>query len=403
MAKIKPFKAVRANKNNVSNVVTKSYDTYTEKEIQEIIKHNRNSFLQIIHPFFKKNTFNSIDEKFEAVKKKYDFFKAKEILKKEEKPLFYLYEKQTGIGNFIGIIAAASTKDYKNNIIKKHEKTLKKRETLFKNYLKKTGFNAEPVLLTYPDEPIINEIIEKNRKKKPEYLFTTKNEKKHSLWLINNEIDIAKIQSTFKKIKSLYIADGHHRIASSYLLAKELKTKKSKYFLSYLISETNLKIASFNRLISTLNGLTEDAFLDALSKKFTVSLSEKPFIEPKNSHEFSMYLGNKTYLIKLKKENYNFKTSLHHLDTHILHKNIIRNILGIKNVRKDKRITYIAQHNGQEILKNKVLNGDFKIAFGLFPATVKQMKNISDEGLTMPPKSTYILPKLKSGLIIYEF
>ncbi len=403
MAKVKPFRAVRAKKDNVNNVVTRSYDTYTEKEIQDIIEQNPNSFLQIIHPFFKKNTFHSLDEKFEAVKKKYNFFKAKEILKKEEKPLFYLYKKQTETGDFIGLIAATSTKDYKNNIIKKHEKTLKKREILFKNYLKKTGFNAEPVLLTYPDEPIINEIIKKYQQEKPEYQFTTKNGKLHSLWLINNEVDITTIQTVFKKIKSLYIADGHHRSASSYLLGKELKTKKSKYFLSYLISESNLKIASFNRLINTLNGLTENDFLEALSKKFTVSLSEKPFFEPKNSHEFSMYLGDKAYLLKLKKESYNFKTSLHHLDTHILHKNIVKNILGIKNVRTDKRITYIAQHHGQEILKNKVLKGEFKVAFGLFPATVEQMKNISDEGLTMPPKSTYILPKLKSGLIIYEF
>lgn len=402
MAKLKPFKAIRANSDNVNQVITRSYDTYIEEEILNILQKNPNSFLQIIHPFFKTENFNSLDEKFDAVKNKYNSFKENKILKKEEKAVFYLYKKQTETNDFIGIIAATSIKDYKKNIIKKHEKTLKKREILFKNYLKKTGFNAEPVLLTYPDHPVVNQIISDYQKQKPEYHFT-KDNKTHSLWLINNKKDIKSIQSVFKEINALYIADGHHRSASSYLLGKELKTKKSKYFLSYLISESNLKIASFNRLIKTLNGLTNEEFLNKLSKKFEIECINQPFFEPKKSHEFSMYLGNKTYLLKLKTESYKFKTALHHLDTHILHKNILKNILGIKDVRTDKRISYIAQHYGQEYLKNKVKTEEYKVAFGLYPTTVEQMKNISDAGLTMPPKSTYILPKLKSGLIIYEF
>ncbi|HFS67844.1 MAG TPA: DUF1015 domain-containing protein, partial [Flavobacteriia bacterium] len=377
--------------------------TYQESEIQEILKKNPYSFLQIIHPFFKKNTFNTLEEKFENVKKQYESFKDTNIFFRESQPIFYLYKKETENGNFIGLIAATSTKDYKKNIIKKHEKTLKKREILFKNYLKKTGFNAEPVLLTYPDNPTIEKIINAYKVKKPEYQFQTQTGKNHSLWLIDDINDIQNIKNEFKKIESLYIADGHHRSASSYLLSKDLNTKESNYFLSYLIPESNLKIASFNRLVNTLNNLSESDFLQKLSKKFDIIKMEEAILEPNESHQFSMYLGNNTYLLKLKSTAYNFKTSLHELDTHILYKNILKKILGIENVRTDKRLAYISQFKGQQYLKDKVVSGEFKVAFGLFPATIEQMKKISDEGLIMPPKSTYILPKLKSGLIIYEF
>ncbi len=403
MAKVQPFKAVRASSNIINQVVTCSYDTYSEKEIQQILTENSNSFLQIIHPFFNQDTYKTLEVKFEAVKDKYLSFKKKNILIKDNKAIYYLYQKETLNGSFIGIIAATSTKDYKKNSIKRHEKTLKKREILFKNYLKKTGFNAEPVLLTYPDNDTINSIIEKYKNSKPEYHFTTKKGKIHTLWLIDENKDIETIKSAFKSIKSLYIADGHHRTASSYLLSKENKSKESSYFLSYLLSESNLKIASFNRLIKTLNNLTEAEFIQKLSKKFEVIPLSETIYEPKESHEFSMYLGNKTYKLKLKLEGFNFKSSLHHLDTHILYKTILKKILGINNVRTDKRITYVSEYEGQEYLKSKVAKGEFKVAFGLFPVSVKQMKKISNDGLTMPPKSTYILPKLKSGLLIYEF
>ncbi len=403
MAKVKPFKAIRPIKDIVSQVTTRSYDTYSEDEILDIIKTNPNSFLQIIHPFFDKHKFSTIDAKFEAVKDKYTDFKTDKILIQEDTPVYYLYKKTTAFATFIGIIAATSTKDYKKNIIKKHEKTLKKRELLFKNYLKKTGFNAEPVLLTYPDNPIIDSVIKRKQMDTPEYNYISDNGKQHTLWIINNKDDIKIIKKQFKKINSLYIADGHHRSASSYLLSKDLKTKKAKYFLSYLISESNLKISAFNRLINTLNELTEDEFLKKLSKKFIVTKMDTYAFEPEKTHSFSMYLGNHTYLLQLKSQQYTFKNSLHHLDTHILYKNVIKKILGIENVRIDKRISYVGQHYGQEYLKKQVINGNFKVAFGLYPVSVEQMKQISDDNLTMPPKSTYILPKLKSGLIIYEF
>ncbi len=405
MAKVKPFKAIRTSKEIVNKVTTRSYDTYTKQEIKAELNTNPHSFLHIIQPFFNEVNYNSLDEKFDAIKKQFQKFKEKGIYFKESNSVYYIYRKSTKYGIFIGIIAATSTKDYKNKTIKKHEKTIKKREKLFENYLKHTGFNAEPVLLTYPDNTKINTIITKYQQITPEYAFISENDKKHELWIIKDKIDIKKIKKEFKKIDSLYIADGHHRSASSYLLSKDFKkeNKNYNYFLSYLISESNLKIAAFNRLVKGLNGLDKNIFLQKLEKHFNIIKSNNKTETPKQIHHFSMYLKNEVYLLKFKSKNYNFKSSLHHLDTHILNTIILKKILGIENARTDKRLSYASEYKGQEYLQKNVNSDKFDIAFGLFPVSIEQLKQISEDNLTMPPKSTYILPKLRSGLLIYEY
>ncbi len=405
MARVKPFKAIRSSKEIVNKTTTRSYYTYTQQEIEAELNSNPHSFLHIIQPFFNKVNYNSLDEKFDAIKKQFQKFKEKGIYFKEKYATYYIYKKSTKNGNFIGIIATISTKDYKNKTIKKHEKTIKKREKLFESYLKHTGFNAEPVLLTYPDNTKINTIITKYQQTNPEYAFISENDKKHELWIIKDKIDIKKIKNEFKKIDSLYIADGHHRSASSYLLSKDFKkeNKNYNYFLSYLISESNLKIAAFNRLVKGLNDLDKKLFLQKLEKHFTIIKSNKSTETPKKMHQFSMYLKNEVYLLEFKTKEYNFKSSLHHLDTHILNKIILKKILGIENARTDKRLSYASEYKGQEFLKINVNSNKFDVAFGLFPVSIEQLKQISEDNLTMPPKSTYILPKLRSGLLIYEY
>ncbi len=405
MAKVKPFKAIRTSKKIVNKATTRSYDTYTPQEIETELNTNPHSFLHIIQPFFNKVQYDSLDEKFDAIKKQFQKFKEKGVYFKESNAAYYIYKKATKNGVFIGIIAATSTKDYKNKTIKKHEKTIKKREKLFQNYLKHTGFNAEPVLLTYPDNAKIDEIIAKYQQTIPEYTFTSENDKKHELWIVKDKVDIKKIKKEFKKINSLYIADGHHRSASSYLLSKDFKAenKNYTYFLSYLISESNLKIAAFNRLVKGLNGLDEKTFLHKLEKYFTIIKSNNSTETPKKIHQFSMYLKNKVYLLEFKTKNYTFKSSLHHLDTHILNTIILKKILGIENARTDKRLSYASEYKGQEYLQKNVNSDKFDVAFGLFPISMEQLKQISEDNLTMPPKSTYILPKLRSGLLIYEY
>lgn len=411
MAIVKPFKAVRATRDKVALVSSRSYDEYSPAELSAQLDFNPFSFLHIINPSYANREEITIDKRFATIKSKYNEFKNEHTYIKEEKPVYYVYQKTTPYNNFIGIIAATSTADYDNNIIKKHEKTLKKREVLFKNYLKETGFNAEPVLLTYPDNKEINSIIKKYKSQRAEYEFTTTNNKTHLLWVVEKDNDISKIEKEFNKINSLYIADGHHRSASSSLLAKDLSKNNPNnigneaynYCLSYLIAESNLVIKEFNRLVKHLNGLSEEEFLSKLNKHFKVTKLTETTFKPIKIHSFSIYLGNDVYLAEFKSERDSYKTSLHELDTHILYKYILKKILGIKNIRTDKNISYANNIKGQTYLKNQVKSGKYKVAFGLYSVSFEQMKNVAEENLKMPPKSTYILPKLRSGLIIYEF
>lgn len=412
MAIVKPFKAIRATRDKIALVSSRPYESYSSTELGAQLDFNPFSFLHVISPNYHGHQKISTEERFALIKDKYSEFKEKHTYIEEQKPVYYIYQKTTATSSYIGIIAATSTQDYKDNIIKKHEKTLKKREVLFKNYLKAIGFNAEPVLLTYPDNNKIDAIIAKYKKQRAEYEFTTENNKSHLLWIIDNENDIKAISDEFKKINAIYIADGHHRSASSYLLSKSLQKENPNhtgneaynFCLSYLISESNLQISEFNRLIVDLNGLSNEDFLKKLAKNFKITLLPKNTLthKPTKTHSFSMYLNNDVYLIEFQSKKA-LKSSLHELDSHILYKYVIKKIIGIKDLRHSKQVVYSDSSKGQLFLKEQVQKGTFKVAFGLFPVSIEQLKNVANEGLKMPPKSTYILPKLRSGMLIYEF
>lgn len=411
MATVKPFQAVRATRDKVALVSSRSYDAYSKAELIAQLDFNPFSFLHIISQSYVHLEKLTLEERFTKIKDKYNEFKKEHTYIQEEKPAFYVYQKITPYHNFIGIIAATSTDDYNKGIIKKHEKTLKKREVLFKNYLRATGFNAEPVLLTYPDNDTIDKIINKYKNQRSEYEFTTRNNQTHLLWVVDNKNDIDLITKEFNSTKSLYIADGHHRSASSYLLSKDLAKNNPNhtgneaynYCLSFLISESNLVITEFNRLVKHLNNLTENDFLEKLNKHFKVTKLSKHTYKPEKPMSFSVYLGNDLYLAEFKNQTKKFKTPVHELDVHILYKYILKKILGVNDIRNDKNISYANDIKGQEYLKEQVQSGKYKVAFGLYPISIQQMKKIADKGLKMPPKSTYISPKLRSGLTIYEF
>jgi len=249
------------------------------------------------------------------------------------------------VHSYTGIIAGTATQDYKNGLLKKHEDTLQPREQLFKEYLKTAGFNAEPVLLTYPDDDLVNTIIDSQKKSRPVYDFVTTDHSNHKLWVVNDPVAIKSLQDQFKKMPHIYIADGHHRSASSSLLAGEMGENHDSYnyFMSYLIAQSQLRIYEFNRLVKDLNGLSKEDFLMQLDMKFRIQ-----------NRGLEMY-----------------KPSYGQTD-------LLR-------------------------IKDRVDKGEFTVGFGLFPATVEQLKSIADASMIMPPKSTYIRPKLPSGLTIYEF
>jgi uncharacterized protein (DUF1015 family) len=346
------------------------------------------------------------------VRNRYQEFKEDEIFKKESEASYYIYKIVNRDGlEFHGIIAAASAQDYEDDVIKKHEDTLKYKEDIFVEYLKTVGFNAEPVLLTYPDNDALTALINTVMCDRPEYEFTTTYRDTHYLWPVSQSEKIAEISSLFSSMKTLYIADGHHRSSSSYLLAKDSKAQNEShngsepynYFMSYLIPESELKIYEFNRLIKDLNGLKKEAFLIKLDAHFRIENRGLEYYKPSKKNHFSMYLDGNFYSLYLRKDYYKIENSLDGLDAYILFKLILEPILGITDLRSDKRISYSHGKNDLAYVKTVVDCGDFVVGFGLVPVTTQEMKNIADEGLKMPPKSTYIEPKLRSGITIYEF
>jgi len=412
MAIVKPFKAVRASRDKVAMVSSKPYEIYTPEMRNAKLAFNPFTFLHVINPGYKYQKQNIFGElRFKLVHNRYLEFKEDKVFTQDKIPAFYIYQKNTATKSFCGIIAATSVADYHNKVIKKHEGTLKKRELLFENYLKNTGFNAEPVLLTYPDNEEIDSIIKKYKVQRPEYEFSTTDKDTHVLWVVNNAIDIEKITTAFKEIDTLYIADGHHRSTSSCLLAERLAKENPKhtgaedynFFMSYLLPESELSIFEFNRFITDLNGLTPNEFLIELDTFFRIENRRQELYKPKEKHHFSMYLNDNFYALYLRKSLYNFTDALSKLDAQILYKTVLKPILGIDDIRNDSKIVYSQNKTDSLELKSKVDSGDFKVSFGMLPTTIKELKEIVDGDLLMPPKTTYIEPKLRSALTIYEF
>jgi uncharacterized protein (DUF1015 family) len=412
MSKILPFKAVRPTRDKVSLVASRSYQSYTQAEREARLDYNPFSFLHIVNPGYKYDKEISGEARYNLVKNRYLEFKEDGIFIQDQSPCYYIYKiVDRDNQEFNGIVAAASVEDYNNNIIKKHEDTIASREVIFKDYLKTVGFNAEPVLLTYPKNNTISTIIKEKQKERAEFEFTTTYRDTHYLWLIDNPEDINSISDAFSNIKTLYIADGHHRSSSSKLLCEDLKSNNLQhtgnetynYFMSYLICEEELKINQFNRLVKDLNGLSKEEFLIQLDTMFRIENRGIMPYQPSKQHHFSMYLDGEFYSLYLRKSNYIFNTALDQLDAQILYKTILEPILGITDLRNDNRIMYLSGKKDIVNLKSMVDSNTFKVGFGMIPATIEQMKLIADQNLTMPPKSTYIEPKLRSGVTIYEF
>ncbi|WP_370390894.1 DUF1015 domain-containing protein [uncultured Winogradskyella sp.] len=412
MAKVIPFKAVRPTRAIVGLVASRPYDSYTVDERESRMDYNPYSFLHIVNPGYKYDKIIKGEERYKLVRNRYLEFKEDGIFNQDKAPAFYVYKIVNRHGQvFSGIIGATSAEDYENDVIKKHEDTLAKREETFKTYLQTVGFNAEPVLLTYPDNSTIAKIIKETQKGYAEFEFTMTYRDTHYLWKIDDPETIAVIQKEFEDMNTIYIADGHHRSASSYLLYKDEKEKNPNhlgnepynFFMSYLIPESDLVIHEFSRLVKDLNGLTKEEFLIKLDAIYRIENRGIMPYHPSKQHHFSMYLDGEYYSLYLRKALYKFDTALDKLDAQLLYKTVLQPILGIDDLRNDDRIEYVNGRHEIVTIKSSVDSGDFEVGFGMIPATVSQIKEIADEGLKMPPKSTYILPKLRSGITIYEF
>ena len=409
MIKINPFQAIRPTRDKAYLVASRSYLSYSETTLREKLLNNPYTFLQVINPEYSLDSpiLHGI-EKYKLVRQKYLNFRSDGTLVKDEKPCFYIYQQVTQENIYTGIIVAASIDDYLNGIIKLHEHTISKREVMFSDYLEHTGFNAEPVLLTYPKIPRVNEIMNVYMQERPEYEFTSTNKVLHNLWLIDKDIDIKEIQSLFMKVDSVYIADGHHRSASSALYCNRKREQLTNikgsepfnYFMSFMIDDEQMRIYDFNRLVKDLNGWSINEYLLKVGEVYNIEKNVNH--KPTQKDEIYMYLDGNWFSLIAKANTYDASHCVDHLDPAILSKNILDPILGIKDIRNDQRIDFMDGKQGLTSLKNAVDSGDYRVAFALKPITIEQLKHVSDQNEVMPPKSTYIEPKLRSGLTIYS-
>lgn len=405
MAKIVPFKAVRPTRDKVCLVTCRSYDEYSAAELAAQLDFNPLSFLHILKPAYSNQETVSFEKRYRQVHQKYQEFKNEIILVKDKKPAIYIHKIITKTHSFTGLIVGTSVEDYRNNIIKKHEDILAFRVKLLKDYMKYSEFNTEPVLMTYPDNKTIENWIFNCTQKLADFEFSTTEKEIHYLWKIEDSLEIDWLQNIFAKTESLYIADGHHRTEALKLLSEENENPENAakdYILSYLISENNVKIYEFNRLIKDLNGFSKEDFIKELDKDFIIENKHQQPFQPTEKQQFGMYLDNDFYSLILRKENEVFETALDSLDTQILYKKVLLPLLKIKDLRNDERIEYVSGKHSILEVKQKIDQGEFEVGFILFPSNIEEIKALADNNLIMPPKSTYIEPKFRSGLVIYE-
>jgi uncharacterized protein (DUF1015 family) len=412
MATIIPFKGIRPSRDKVHLVASRSVDGYNTAELHDKLASNPFSFLHVISPDYsdgKKSKPGSI-ERLQKAKAKYLKFVAEEVFLTDSEPSYYIYQQLKDGNVYTGIIGCSSIDDYFNGVIKIHEQTLTDREEKLMHYLEVCDFNAEPVLFSYPNDRVIDDITEKTLLSEPVYDFTTTDRVRHKLWLVNNQDTVNQIQERFSKIPAIYIADGHHRSASSGLLGKSRREKNPNYsgkepynfYLGIFFPETQLKIFDFNRVVKDLNGLSEEDFIKQLSKKFIVTEKGEEIYKPAQKHNFSMYLNNKWYSLDAKKDIIHNEQPVGSLDASILTEHILSPILDVHDLKTDKRIGFVSGIKGMKELKHQVDKWNFKVAFGLYPVEMEQLKHIADTNNIMPPKTTWVEPKMRSGLVIYS-
>lgn len=407
MAKIHPFKAIRPVRDKVHLVATRPYYTYEKSVLKAKLASNPYTFLRIINPEFdlppKERKTKDLNSRFELVKTKYEDFIQRGILVQDAEECFYLYRQSGENFSYTGVIAGASVEDYLADNIKKHEATLTTREEMFVEYLDIVTCNAEPVLLCHPAADELQELYRKVLKSRPEYEFTTTDCIKHELWLIDPETGKA-IQNHFGGLEAIYIADGHHRSASSTGLYLRRKNESRNhpndaYFLAFIIDERQLNIFEYNRLIKLKSSQDIKAITDQIQAHFNTQIL--PAVRtPKQFGEVIMVTSNQVLSVELRPCAERNPVSV--LDTAQLTEQILNPIFGISDLKTDKNIDFLPGIEPVETIREKMKTKGCDVAFLLHPLSIEQVKEVADAGLTMPPKSTWVEPKLRSGLTIYN-
>ncbi|MGN1265779.1 MAG: DUF1015 domain-containing protein [Muribaculaceae bacterium] len=412
MARVKPFKGLRPPRELVTKVASRPYDVLNSKEAQAEAEGNEMSLYHIIKPEI--NFDPMLDEHAPAVYEKaveqFHHFQDKGWLVQDAEENYYIYAQTMNGRTQYGIVVAANVDDYLNGVIKKHELTRRDKEEDRMKHVRVNNANLEPVFFAFPDNAELQEIIDKTTSGEPEYDFVAEDGFGHHFWVIDDEATKARITELFAAIPYLYIADGHHRTAAAALVGHEKALANSNhtgdeeynFFLAVCFPESHLKIIDYNRVVKDLNGLSEEEFLAKIAENFEVEKKGAEIYHPACLHNFSLYLGGEWYSLTAKPGTFCDSDPIGVLDVTISSDLILRDILGIHDLRSDKRIDFVGGIRGLGELKRRVDSGEMKMALALYPVSMKQLIDIADTGNIMPPKTTWFEPKLRSGIVVHK-
>lgn len=413
MAKIKPFKGLRPPKSLVEKIESRPYDVLNSDEARAEAGDNEMSLYHIIRPEinFPEVTDEHDPKVYEEAARQFQKFQDKGWLVQDEKELYYIYAQTMNGKTQYGLVVGAWVDDYLNGVIKKHELTRSDKEEDRMKHVRVNNANIEPVFFAYPDDQILLNIIQKYAQTEPEYDFIAPIDGfGHKLWIVDDDNDIRTITHQFELMPNLYIADGHHRSAAAALVGAEKARlnpnhrgdEEYNYFMAVCFPASQLTILDYNRVVKDLNGLSDQQFISILKENFIVEKKGKENYKPQQLHEFSLYLNGEWYSLKAKEGTYDDNDPIGVLDVSISSKLILEDILGITDLRKDKRIDFVGGLRGLDELKRRVDSGEMKMALALYPVTMRQIMDIADSGNIMPPKATWFEPKLRSGLVIHK-
>ena len=411
--KIKPFKGIRPPKEHVEQVQSRPYDVLNSAEARAEAEGNEKSLYHIIKPEidFPEGTDEHDPKVYEKAAQNFQMFQDKGWLVQDSKERYYIYAQTMNGKTQYGLVVCAYVDDYMTGKIKKHELTRRDKEEDRMKHVRVNNANIEPVFFAYPDNKDVDAIVAKYTKGAPEYDYTAELDGfRHTFWIIDDDADIQRITELFAAMPAMYIADGHHRSAAAALVGAE-KAKQNpnhrgdeeyNFFMAVCFPANQLTIIDYNRVVKDLNGLSDEEFLKKLSDDFIVEKKGAEIFKPSRLHEFSLYLGGNWYSLVAKPGTYNDNDPIGVLDVTISSNLILDKILGIKDLRSDKRIDFVGGIRGLGELKKRVDSGEMKVALALYPVSMKQLIDIADTGNIMPPKTTWFEPKLRSGLVIHK-
>ena len=413
MAVIKPFKGIRPPKELVEQVASRPYDVLNSAEARAEAGDNEKSLYHIIKPEinFPEGTDEHDPCVYESAAQHFQMFQDKGWLVQDEKENYYVYAQTMNGKTQYGLVVGAYVPDYMNGVIKKHELTRRDKEEDRMKHVRVNNANIEPVFFAYPDNAELDAIVAKYAATEPEYNFIAPGDGfGHTVWVIDQQEDIDAITKAFAAMPSLYIADGHHRSAAAALVGAEKAQQNPNhkgdeeynYFMAVCFPANQLTIIDYNRVVKDLNGLSAEEFLGAVAKNFIVEEKGEEIYKPQALHNFSLYLEGKWYSLTAKEGTYDDNDPIGVLDVTISSNLILDEVLGIKDLRSDKRIDFVGGIRGLGELKKRVDSGEMKVALALYPVSMKQLMDIADTGNIMPPKTTWFEPKLRSGLIIHK-